>query len=291
MPDHRRLLELLEEYKRECGQDVFLKGEDGRVVASTCAPAAVLLRAAVTEQISSKELRRRAEMLGEEATGNRCLFLLETEKQDLSGVKDVVAGLFGENEKHYLIEAEPGILAAAPRMDELDPEEFREMAEGFLAVSEGEAGVNVRVAYGSGFSCWEELPDACRKARLALSAGRIFYRERRILPYSELELAAFVVQLPPDFCREFLKQMPPVFAGDGLEEELVRTAAALLENRLNGAETARQLYIHRNTLTYRLDKIKKLTGWDLRRFEDAAAYSLAMMIAQVGKEKSDGSIL
>ena len=127
MPDHRRLLELLEEYKRECGQDVFLKGEDGRVVASTCAPAAVLLRAAVTEQISSKELRRRAEMLGEEATGNRCLFLLETEKQDLSGVKDVVAGLFGENEKHYLIEAEPGILAAAPRMDELDPEEFREL--------------------------------------------------------------------------------------------------------------------------------------------------------------------
>ena len=88
-----------------------------------------------------------------------------------------------------------------------------------------------------------------------------------------------------------MKQLPPVFAGDGLEEELVRTAAALLENRLNGAETARQLYIHRNTLTYRLDKIKKLTGWDLRRFEDAAAYSLAMMIAQVGKEKSDGSIL
>lgn len=291
MPDHRRLWELLEEYKRESGEDCFLQGADGRVVASTCAPAAVLLRAAVTEQISSKELCRRAEMLGEEATGDRCLFLLETERGGLPGIRDVVAGLLGEDGGGYLIEAKPGLLAAAPRMDGLDPEEIREMAEGFLAVAEGEAGVTVRVACGSGFSCWEELPGACRKARLALSAGRVFYPDRRILPYSELELATFVVQLPPDFCRELFRQLPPVFAGDGLEEELTRTADALLENRLNGAETARRLYIHRNTLTYRLDKIKKITGWDLRRFEDAAAYCLATMIAKAEKERSNGTIL
>jgi carbohydrate diacid regulator len=63
-----------------------------------------------------------------------------------------------------------------------------------------------------------------------------------------------------------------------LDDETMVTIQKFFENSLNISETARQLYIHRNTLVYRLERLEKMIGLDIRKFEDAMTFKIAMMV-------------
>lgn len=142
-----------------------------------------------------------------------------------------------------------------------------------------EAMVSVRAAYGT---IVEELKDVSRsykEADMALEVGRVFYTEKKILAYNELGIGRLIHQLPASLCEMFLNEVFEGGKADIFEEEELTTVYTFFDNNLNISETARRLYVHRNTLVYRLEKIQKKTGLDVRVFDDALTFKIAMMVA------------
>lgn len=119
---------------------------------------------------------------------------------------------------------------------------------------------------------------------MALDVGKIFYEEKNIIPYNMLGIGRLIYQLPLPLCEMFINE---VFGGqqlpDTLDEETLNTINKFFENSLNVSETSRQLFIHRNTLVYRLEKLQKSTGLDVRVFEDALTFRIALMVSNYMK--------
>ena len=113
---------------------------------------------------------------------------------------------------------------------------------------------------------------------MALDVGKIFFEEQNIIAYSQLGIGRLIYQLPIPLCKMFIKEIFDGRSPDDFDEEILTTINKFFENSLNVSETSRQLYIHRNTLVYRLEKIKKITGLDLREFDDAIVFKVALMV-------------
>ena len=118
---------------------------------------------------------------------------------------------------------------------------------------------------------------------MALDVGRIFYSNRYVISYSDLGIGRLIYQLPMPLCKMFIKEIFGNKSPDDFDEETLTTINKFMENSLNVSETSRQLFIHRNTLVYRLDKIQKSTGLDLRVFEDAITFKIALMVVKYMK--------
>ena len=118
---------------------------------------------------------------------------------------------------------------------------------------------------------------------MALNVAKIFYADKHIIAYNRLGIGRLIYQLPISLCRMFIEEVFPSTTPDDFDEETLTTVSKFFENSLNISETARQLYIHRNTLVYRLDKANKATGLDLRVFEDAMTFQIALMVVKYMK--------
>ena len=118
---------------------------------------------------------------------------------------------------------------------------------------------------------------------MALDVGKIFYNEKYVIAYSALGIGRLIYQLPIPLCKMFIKEILDGKTPDDFDEETLVTISKFFENNLNVSETSRQLYIHRNTLVYRLDKLQKSTGLDLRVLEDAITFKIALMVVKYMK--------
>ena len=136
---------------------------------------------------------------------------------------------------------------------------------------------NVHIAYGTIIGEIKEVSRSYKEAKMALDVGKIFFGEKNIIAYSELGIGRLIYQLPIPLCKMFIKE---IFDGKNPDEETLTTINKFFENSLNVSETSRQLFIHRNTLVYRLDKLQKSTGLDLRVFEDAITFKIALMVVK-----------
>ena len=141
----------------------------------------------------------------------------------------------------------------------------------------------VRVAYGTVVNEIKEVSRSYKEAKMALDVGKIFFDERDIIAYSELGIGRLIYQLPIPLCKMFIKEIFGGKSPDDFDEETLMTIMKFFENSLNVSETSRQLFIHRNTLVYRLDKLQKSTGLDLRVFEDAITFKIALMVVKYMK--------
>lgn len=141
----------------------------------------------------------------------------------------------------------------------------------------------VRISYGSIVGELRELSRSYKEAIMAMEIGEIFFKDRSIVAYSLLGIGRIIYQLPLPLCRMFIKEIFKEKRPDDFDEEMLATINKFFENSLNVSETSRQLYIHRNTLVYRLDKLQKATGLDLRVFEDAITFKIAMMVTEYMK--------
>ena len=124
----------------------------------------------------------------------------------------------------------------------------------------------------------KDLAHSFKEAQVALEVGKVFDNERTIISYDNLGIARLVYQLPTTLCEMFLKEVFKKGSIESLDQETLFTIQKFFENNLNVSETSRKLFVHRNTLVYRLEKIKKLTGLDLREFEDAIVFKVALMV-------------
>ena len=140
--------------------------------------------------------------------------------------------------------------------------------------------VGVRVAYGTIVENIQEVSKSYKEAMMALDVGRIFYEGREVLAYNELGIGRLIHQLPISLCEMFMKEVFEDNVLEQLDEETLGTVNLFFENSLNISETARKLYVHRNTLVYRLEKIQRITGLDVRVFDEALAFKIALMVSK-----------
>ena len=146
-----------------------------------------------------------------------------------------------------------------------------------------EAMSSVRIAYGTIVYEIRQVSRSYKEAKMALDVGKIFYSSKNVVAYSKLGIGRLIYQLPLPLCRMFIKEIFDGKSPDEFDEETLTTINKFFENSLNVSETSRQLYIHRNTLVYRLDKLQKSTGLDLRVFEDAITFKIALMVVKYMK--------
>ena len=162
-------------------------------------------------------------------------------------------------------------------------EELNKIAESMVNLFRADADSDVHVAYGTIVGEIKEVSRSYKEARMALDVGKIFFEEKDVIAYSTLGIGRLIYQLPIPLCKMFIREVFDGKSPDEFDEETLTTINKFFENSLNVSETSRQLYIHRNTLVYRLDKLQKSTGLDLRVFEDAITFKIALMVVKYMK--------
>lgn len=141
------------------------------------------------------------------------------------------------------------------------PESLELVANTIVDMMNSEAMLKVRVSYGTVVQELREVSKSYKEATMAMDVGRIFYAEKNVIAYSTLGIGRLIYQLPVNLCRIFIEE---IFGGNqvyDLDEETLTTINKFFENNLNVSETSRQLFIHRNTLVYRIEKLQKRQGW------------------------------
>ena len=146
-----------------------------------------------------------------------------------------------------------------------------------------EGAKGVRISYGTSVREIKDVSRSYKEAKMALDVGKIFFENKQVIAYSELGIGRLIYQLPIPLCKMFIKEIFGGKSPDDFDEETLITINKFFENSLNVSETSRQLFIHRNTLVYRLDKLQKATGLDLRVFEDAITFRIALMVVKYMK--------
>ena len=162
-------------------------------------------------------------------------------------------------------------------------DELHHVAETILDMLETEAMIDARVSYGTVVNEIKDVSKSYKEAKMALEVGKIFYAERNIIAYNRLGIGRLIYQLPLPLCKMFIREIFTTVSPDEFDEETLTTINKFFENNLNVSETSRQLYIHRNTLVYRLDKLQRSTGLDLRVFDDAITFKIALMVVKYMK--------
>lgn len=233
----------------------------------------------MTGPAPSYDIQERAGRLHISAGERRVLYLLHVPDGVDETMTEILKHLFPSQTRTYLVpvtETALGILR--PLRSSETEEEILQAAHAIVDTLNMEALVSVQVAYSGIFSHLQDLSRAFRETSLALKVGRLFTFGQNVFAYNRLGVGRLIYRLPPDICENFLAEVFGSEIPDSLDEELTSVIDRFLQNDLNIAETARQLHMHRNTLIYRLEQIEKRTGLDLRHFEDAMTFKIAVMV-------------
>ena len=230
------------------------------------------------------DIYNRAKKLHIDTEVRRVIFIIESTRDRDSSTLESVRTLLGGKTKDFITAVDEKNIIVVKELSPADgyPEmekTAREILD--LLKSEGEEGVHI--AYGTIISDIKEVSKSYKEAKLALDVGKIFFNEKDIIAYSSLGIGRLIYQLPIPLCKMFIREIFEGKSPDEFDEETLTTINKFFENNLNVSETSRQLYIHRNTLVYRLDKLQKSTGLDLRVFEDAITFKIALMVVKYMK--------
>ena len=206
------------------------------------------------------------------------LLIRLTEKNDIS-VYDVIQNLFPDKTKDFVINiSETDIALVKEVKSDVDSKDLEKLARSISDSLSSEFYTHALVGIGTPIVGVKELSRSFKEAQVALEVGKVFDTERNIVSYDHLGIARLIYQLPITLCEMFLKEIFKVGSIETLDQETLFTIQRFFENNLNVSETSRKLFVHRNTLVYRLEKIKKLTGLDLREFDDAIVFKVALMV-------------
>ncbi len=231
------------------------------------------------------DIYNRAKKLHIDTDVKRIVYIIETSHEKDANDLDRVRSLFG-GKTHDFVTAvdEKDVIVVKELTDGDDAESQRKTAESILSVFRStDPSAEVYIAYGTVANEIREVSASYKEAKMALDVGKIFFEEQNIIAYSQLGIGRLIYQLPLPLCRMFIKEIFDGRSPDEFDEETLITINKFFENSLNVSETSRQLYIHRNTLVYRLDKLQKSTGLDLRVFEDAITFKIALMVVKYMK--------
>lgn len=227
------------------------------------------------------DIYNRAKKLHIEIQKPRVVLLLEIPAGKENYAMEFLKSMFSAQSGDYVTAVDENTLIVIKQVEAKDSyAEVAEVAETTVAMMNTEAMINVRVAYGTIVEELKDVSKSYKEAKMALDVGKIFYAEKTVTAYSTLGIGRLIYQLPINLCEMFIEE---IFGGkvpEELDEETLTTINTFLENNLNVSETSRQLYVHRNTLLYRLEKLEKYTGLDIRIFDDALTLKIALMVVR-----------
>ncbi|MDQ2085405.1 helix-turn-helix domain-containing protein [Herbivorax sp. ANBcel31] len=192
---------------------------------------------------------------------------------------EVVEGLFPNRNKDFVIilDDETTVLIKELK-EENDFKELENISKVIVDTLSTEAMIKAKIGIGTIVDSIRDLGKSFKEARMALQIGEIFESEKSVINYNKLGIGRLIYQLPTTLCELFLAEVFQKGGFETLDKETMDTIQKFFENNLNISETSRQLYIHRNTLVYRLDKIQKSTGLDIKMFDDAIIFKVAVMV-------------
>jgi len=209
----------------------------------------------------------------------RVVYVIEVEGRKDTYIVELVKGMFGGSSTDFVIEVDEQSIIVVKDVGELQNEEALDKVASMMVDNlHGEAMVRVRVGFGNRVVNFQDIAKSYQEAKMAIEVGKIFYAEKETLSYSRLGIGRLIYQIPMSLCEMFIREIFGEEIPDVFSEENMITIQKFFENNLNISETARQLFVHRNTLVYRLERLEKIIGLDIRKFEDAMTFKIAMMV-------------
>lgn len=260
-----QLQNLLVAYKERFDQDNFIKN--------------LLL-----DNLLLIDIYNRAKKLHIETEVKRIVYIVETQNEKDSNAYEILRTLFPPKSKDFITAVDEKNIIIVKQIKDTDThEDIMRVASTMLDMLNTEAMSRVHISVGTVIDEIKEVSKSYKEAKMALDVGKIFYSEKNIVAYSNLGIGRLIYQLPLPLCKMYIREIFGNKSLDNFEDEMLTTINKFFENNLNVSETSRQLFIHRNTLVYRLDKIQKQTGLDIRIFEDSITFKIAMMVVKYMK--------
>jgi carbohydrate diacid regulator len=260
-----QLQNLLVAYKERFDQDNFIKN--------------LLL-----DNLLLINIYNRAKKLHIETEVKRIVYIVETQNEKDSNAYEILRTLFPPKSKDFITAVDEKNIIIVKQIKDTDThEDIMRVASTMLDMLNTEAMSRVHISVGTVIDEIKEVSKSYKEAKMALDVGKIFYSEKNIVAYSNLGIGRLIYQLPLPLCKMYIREIFGNKSPDNFDDEMLTTINKFFENNLNVSETSRQLFIHRNTLVYRLDKIQKQTGLDIRIFEDSITFKIAMMVVKYMK--------
>ena len=240
---------------------------------------AAFIKNIISDNILPGDVYVRAKELHFITDDPRSVILVRMDSNPEAAAGEVVSKLFPDKQNDFVININEGDIVVVKRLSsDEDYEEAFEAAELVQTRLREELGINSKIGISTIANHLRELADRYKESQVAIEVGSIFEADKTIVSYDSLGLGRIIYQLPTTLCEMFLNEVFKRNSIDSLDEDTLDTINRFFENNLNVSETSRKLYVHRNTLVYRLEKIKKLTGLDLREFDHAIVFKVAMMV-------------
>ncbi len=222
--------------------------------------------------IKSRELHFNADI-------TRVVFLISIVSTNDVSAYDVIQNLFPDKNKDFVFNiTESEIVLVKEIKSGIDINDLEKLARSIADTLQTEFFTRVNIGIGTPVIGVKDLARSFKEAQIAIEVGKVFDTEKNIVSYDNLGIARLIYHLPTTLCETFLKEVFKKGSIESLDHETLFTIQRFFENNLNVSETSRKLFVHRNTLVYRLDKIKKLTGLDLREFDHAIIFKIALMV-------------
>ena len=225
------------------------------------------------------DIYNRAKKLHIDVNIPRVVFLIEARIEKDNSAMEVLKGMFSQQAGDYLTAVdEKNIILIKNVTDCAGIDDLINISKTIVDILNTEAMLKVRVSFGTKVNELKDVSKSYKEAKLALDVGKIFYAEKEVISYSSLGIGRLIYQLPENLCHIFIDEIFKEGMPYAIDEEILTTVNKFFENNLNVSETSRQLFVHRNTLVYRLEKLEKATGLDVRTFDDALTFKIALMV-------------
>lgn len=279
LPDYVVYVEGTDEVSQYCCNSVAVAANNVRHYYDEKYDKTVFMQNIIFDNVLAFDLHQKAMELHIDIEQPRAVFYIKVEgKGDLS-IYEVIRNIFPDREHDFLINIDSENLVLIKELKEqVSIDAIENMAQQIIDTVHTESMMRILIGISAAAENLNKINNAYKEAQIALEVGKVFDEEKYILNYESLGIGRLIYQLPIKLCELFLQEVFKKGDITLLDSETILTINKFFENDLNVSETSRQLFVHRNTLVYRLEKIYKLTGLDLRKFDQAIVFKVAMMV-------------
>ncbi|MBR7165311.1 MAG: helix-turn-helix domain-containing protein [Clostridia bacterium] len=232
----------------------------------------------ILDNILPSDIYVKSKELHVDNEAERAVFLVKFSNKGEIVPVDVIQNMFPDRNRDYVISVGENDVVLIHELATGEWEQVEKLARNIVDTIQGEFYLKVTVGLGTVASTLKDLARAYKEAQAAIEVGKVFDTEKNVVNYENLGIGRLIYQLPTTLCEMFLNEVFKKGALESLDRETLLTIQCFFENNLNVSETSRKLFVHRNTLVYRLEKIRKITGLDLREFEHAITFKVALMV-------------
>lgn len=246
-----------------------------------------LLKNILLDNILPADIYAKSKELHFDSEVSRVVFIIKFPQKSDIVPYDLISGMFPDKNKENVVSiGEYDVVLIKEVPQSIETQELEEIGHMIYTNCQSEMLVDVCVGIGNPVAGIKDLAKSYKEAQVALDVGKIFESEKNVNSYGNLGIGRLIYQLPTTLCEMFLQEVFKLDFLDNLDRETLATIQCFFENNLNVSETSRKLFVHRNTLVYRLEKIRKITGLDLREFDHAITFKVALMVKKYLAQKN-----